>query len=182
MLFSCSYCTYRCNLRLDLIKHLFGSHSMEARFLYVCGIKGCLHTFKYGSTFSSFKTHASRKHSNWQDHVNQTNDNVAVVPVSVPAPIADPSTPVGVGPGAVSAEPDPHESIERDPSMYNLDCDTNTAISTSSSTKKAAALFILTFQEWYKLSQKTINFAVGTVNTIVDITCEGIHSSLQELS
>ena len=48
------------------------------------------------------------------------------------------------------------------------------------STKKAAALFILTFQERYKLSQKAINLAVGTVDAIVDSACEAIHSSLQE--
>jgi len=126
-MFSCTYCTYRCNLQLDLIEHLFGSHSMETRFLCICGIKGCLHTFKHGSMFSSFKAHTSQ-HPNWQDHVNQTNDNVAVVPVSMPAPVANPSTPVGVGLGAVSSDPDPHEPTEPDPTMYNLDCDTNTAV------------------------------------------------------
>lgn len=179
MLFSCTFCTFRCNLRLDLIKHLFGSHSMEPRFLYVCGIKGCPHTFKYGSTFSSFKTHASRKHPNWQDHVNQNNDGVAVVSglEPRPGPVAD-SSASGVGPSANSAEmePDPHaESFEPD-----LHCDTNTETPTGSSTKKAAALFILTFQERYKLSQKAINFAVGTVDAIVDSACEAIRSSLQE--
>ena len=73
-------------------------------------------------------------------------------------------------------KPDPHsESFEPD-----LHCDTSTEMPTSSSTKKAAALFILTFQEQYKLSQKVINFAVGTVDAIVDSACEAIRSSLQE--
>ena len=35
------------------------------------------------------------------------------------------------------------------------------------SAQNVAALFLLTFQEKYKLPQKAINFAVGSVNTIV---------------
>ena len=99
--------------------------------------------------------------------MNQNNDGVAVVSglEPRPGPVADSSAPsVGASANSVEMKPDPHsESFEPD-----LHCDTSTEMPTSSSTKKAAALFILTFQEQYKLSQKVINFAVGTVDTIVD--------------
>ena len=49
-----------------MIKHAFEAHSVEATFKITCGINGCLHQFYTGATFSSFKTHASRKHHNWQ--------------------------------------------------------------------------------------------------------------------
>lgn len=62
----------------------------------------------------------------------------------------------------------------------NLDPDDNSELSGSSSSKKAAALFILTFQERYKLSQKATNSAIGTVNTIVDSACEEVGNSLKE--
>ena len=45
--------------------------------------------------------------------------------------------------------------------------------------QKAAALFLLTFQERFKLSQSAINFAVGSINTIVDSVCESVQSSLE---
>ena len=69
-----------CNVRLDLIKHLFISHSVEATFHFVCCIKGCLHSFKFGSTYSSFKTHANRKHPNWQDYVNKPDAAPLLLP------------------------------------------------------------------------------------------------------
>lgn len=45
--------------------------------------------------------------------------------------------------------------------------------------QKAAALFLLTFQERFKLSQSAINFAVGSINTIVDSVCKSVQSSVE---
>ena len=59
----------------DLIKHSFGAHSMEATFRFNCGIKGCLHQFRSGATFSSFKSHASRKHPNWHKDINNCDQD-----------------------------------------------------------------------------------------------------------
>ena len=44
--------------------------------------------------------------------------------------------------------------------------------------QRTVALFLLTFQEKCKVSQTAINFAVGSINTIVDSVCEGVQSSL----
>ena len=66
----CSSCSYRCKTQLKLVKHTFESHSIEPTFQYKCGIKGCIHQFHSGSTFSSFKTHANRKHPNWHESIS----------------------------------------------------------------------------------------------------------------
>lgn len=59
---------------MDLMKHYFATHSMEPSFRIVCGIRGCSHSFVFGSTFSSFKSHASRKHPNWQQCVKESDN------------------------------------------------------------------------------------------------------------
>ena len=66
MVFSCTLCSYSSARKLYLIQHYFSAHSVEPCFQYTCSIRGCLHTFKAGSTFSSFKSHASRTHRDWQ--------------------------------------------------------------------------------------------------------------------
>ncbi len=170
MVFSCTFCTYCCNVRLDVIKHLFSSHSVEATFNFVCGIKGCLHSFKYGSTFSSFKTHANRKHPNWQDCVNDAEAMPPLLPVlpslSVPLLNSEPD---------LTANDDLTEPVSND--MVDV---SNAELRPCPSTQRTAALFLLTFQEKYKLSQRAINFATGTINTIVDGVCESLRDSLQE--
>ena len=42
-----------------------------------------------------------------------------------------------------------------------------------------AALFLLTFQEKYKISQTAINFAIGSINTIVNGVCESACGLIQ---
>lgn len=90
MVLSCTLCSFRCNMRLDLIKHSFAVHSMEPAFHFVCGIRGCLHSFRFGSTFSSFKSHASRKHPNWQESVNDEATHTAPSPPPL-VPSLDPN-------------------------------------------------------------------------------------------
>lgn len=75
MVLSCGMCSFRCLLRLQLIQHSFQTHSAEPTFHLVCRIKGCLHGFKFGSTYSSFKSHASRKHCNWQEYIEEVVDS-----------------------------------------------------------------------------------------------------------
>lgn len=48
----------------------------------------------------------------------------------------------------------------------------------SSAAKRTAGLFLLTFKEKFKLSQKAINFAVGSINTIVDSVCDTVQQSV----
>ena len=47
------------------------------------------------------------------------------------------------------------------------------------SANHTAALFLLTLQEKYRLSQKAVNFAVGSISTIVDSVCDSIKESVK---
>lgn len=73
VMFRCTSCSYRSEAIIAVIKHLFTAHSVEPNFFFICGINGCLHAFKCGSSFSSFKTHASRKHLGWQDDLQNSH-------------------------------------------------------------------------------------------------------------
>ena len=175
----CRYCCYCCDRMLHLVKHIFETHSFDPTFAYVCGINGCIHLFKVGSTYSSFKTHANRKHPKWKDEMeNITPPDGSVVPrnsltslegrvaLSVRIPNEESSfndiDPVVV-PGAVLDETSSFHSPER-----------------------TAAMFLLTFKEKYKLPQASINFAVSAINQIVVSVCESVKmsvkSSAQELT
>ena len=140
MVLSCAFCSYCCNVRLDLIKHLFSSHSVEATFSFVCGIKGCLHSFKFGSTYSSFKTHANRKHPNWQDYVNEP-DAVSNEPDAMPLLPTSSSLhliPESDIPASAANECQPELS---EPVVLD------TELTSWPSAQKTAALFLLTVQE-----------------------------------
>ena len=122
--------------RLDFVKHSFGVHSVEPPFRFVCGINGCMHCFTYGSTFSSFKSHASRKHPNWQERINEAECFVH--------PTASPSTDVLSG----------HETHDEEITMN--DVEPVEPMDYYPLAQRTAALFLLTFQEKHRLSQTAI--------------------------
>lgn len=176
MVLTCTLCSFQCNLRLYLIKHLFSTHSTEPTFHFVCGIRGCLHSFKVGSTYSSFKSHASRKHSNWQECVNDeavdqsrlmplasSDENCQAIPTERPLLTA-------------SQE---YVLVETAHTLCTLPPFTTSPLSCPPA-ERAAPLFLLTFQEKYKLSQSAINFAVGSINTMIDCVCGSMQTSLQD--
>ena len=168
MVLFCGFCSYCSNTRLSLIKHSFGSHCTEPTFHFVCGVKGCLHSFKFGSTFSSFKTHASRKHPNWQESVN---DEAAAITITPPPPLLTPSLDPDL-----NATQNPFE-LPEGPTIGGH-CISGPLTNPVASSQRTAALFLLTFQEQYKLSQTAINFAVGSINSIVNDVCESVHESV----
>ena len=47
------------------------------------------------------------------------------------------------------------------------------------SAQETAALFLLRFKEQYKLPQSAINFAVGSINSIVESVCDDVYESVQ---
>lgn len=152
---------------------------MEPAFHFVCGIRGCLHSFKVGSTYSSFKSHASRKHPNWQESVN--DEAVERSPPLTPSLSEDLNSQILTltQSGCPILTGQEFASGETACSLCTVQLLTTPPLSCPSA-QRAAALFLLTFQEKYKLSQSAINFAVGSINTIVDSVCESTQSSLQE--
>lgn len=166
-MWTCSSCAFCSKTRLNFVKHIFEVHSVEATFRFVCGIDGCTHNFSSGATFSSFKSHASRKHPNWQKHFNDTSE----------AEWSDPTSSSSI------RELLDHETREDETTwdVVPMDCDDSQALGHPSA-QRTAALFLLTFQEKHRLSQTAINFAVGSINTIVDSVCKSVKRSVLELA
>lgn len=171
---------YCCDRRLQFIKHLFVTHSMEDNFCLVCGIKGCFHSFKFGSSFSSFKTHASRKHPNWQQFVNDTRElPLDVLPSQSPSEMTKASGPDNETP--VQFVEQLADDVLNLPSTSEREQHTSGIISTCTcqSAQETAVLFLLRFKEQYKLPQTAINFAVGSINSIVEGVCDNVYESVQ---
>ena len=171
MVLCCTFCSYRCSTRLQLLAHSFATHSVEPTFHLVCGIQGCLHSFKCGSTYSSFKSHACRKHPNWKEHVNVA-DTLPPMPLRPVENEAQDLTETSDVSEAVAVCATPSSAAPAEQTI-------STSASTSSIAQRTAAMFLLTFQERFRVSQTAINFAVGSINTIVDGVCEVIQHSLE---
>lgn len=177
MVFSCSLCPYRSDRRFHLIKHTFDCHSMEPSFHFICGMQGCQHSFKFGSSFSSFKSHASRKHKNWQAilEVNDAESSISSLSAAISTfDSGDVDLPF-LSP--VTNEPDstmvqPSASFVQDNSDLNRS--ENSADSGVSPASKSAAMFLLTLKERYNLPQTAIDFAVGTIHGIISNVCDSI--------
>lgn len=150
-LYSCDSCCYRCNIQLEVIKHKFNTHSPEPLFRLKCGIQGCSYTFSSGSSFSSYKTHASRKHPNWQSYLKPTFSQGSID--EPPASISEQDDCM-----------DTFSEVEYNEVEYTP---SDTGVPQEVTPKVPAALFLLTFKEKYNLSQRAIDYAVGSITTIV---------------
>lgn len=224
MVLLCTSCSYCCDQSLNLLKHIFSAHSSEVNFRHVCGINGCLHSFKSGASFKSFTTHASRKHPNWHNSLASTllssphndlpftSDNDGSMATSSGAaavgstknlpdsrlatsPHSDlpfVSDPYDDGSMVISSEAAAAGSTENLPDsrlVTSTPTTSETVMTTTSTssemvdsqptTERIAALFLLTFKEQHKLTQTSLNFAVGAINGIVDGVCSSIQHQVQ---
>ena len=162
MVFACSLCAFQSNTRILLIKHQFSCHSVEPSFRLTCGIQGCSHLFKFGSTFSSFKTHASRKHTNWQQNVedeessrdaNSTTSTMHDEPVNNPEELRQ-------------------EQFDHMNDFCQSDGAGNAMLESGMNSEKVAAMFLLTFKERFIISQTALNFAVGSISRLIECARE----------
>ena len=55
-----------------------------------------------------------------------------------------------------------------------------TESSTTIIPERAAALFLLSYKEKFRLTQKAIDYAVGSVNTIAESVCADVKESIQK--
>ena len=186
---SCTACSFRCGKRLQLIQHSFYVHSVEPTFFLVCGIRGCSHTFRCGATYSSFKSHASRKHPNWQEHVNEPVDNPDIS-TSAPdaAQLTEASTDIDII-SDVEMNPLDDGSIDgtRTDGRLMSSADAVQTLPPRTCTQqlavqRTAALFLLTLQERYHVSEAAVNFAVGSIQSIVQGVFEATKTSAEQTS
>ena len=169
MVLFCTLCPYCCNVRLDLIKHL---HILWRPHFILFAVA------KVACTLSSLVLHTlhlrpmlNRKHPNWQDYVNEPDAAPLLLPTSSSMNLLNPESDL-----PESDLPAVNEHLPELPEPVVLD----TELTSCPSAQRTATLFLLTFQERYKLSQKAINFAVGTINALVDGACESLRDSLQD--
>lgn len=141
-------------------KHSFETHSVEPTFSLVCGIR-CLHLFKFGSTFSSFKTHISRKHPNWRTEINSYRASINL------------DATIQVQDDTFNGLPCPSDYLSSDDEEEMGESDKVRSV------EETAALFLLTLKEKFKLTQRALDFALGSVNEIITGVCDSIKQSAQ---
>ena len=129
-----------------------------------------MYQFLPGSSFSSFKTHANRKHPNWQQKVSVQSIQISEEPVS---------------PGQTQEDDPDHHDISDSPGEA-MDVDDTTVIACDHTDenidpKRTAALFLLTFKEKFNLSQKAMDYAVGSITTLVNQVSTSLQQSVQHV-
>ncbi len=154
----CYMCnSFRCSTNSALVKHLFQVHSYEPNFMYACHVEQCPRAFTLGSTYSSFLSHAARKHPNWKELLDQA------------PPITRPK--LNQFSNNSSASFLEHESQSEVESSMDQQDDCNDPMDFSipewpidssgdgiSDTRKAAGRFLLGLKERYRLSQAAVDF------------------------
>ena len=164
----CTYCSFRSDDKILLIRHLFQAHCHQDNFEYECEISLCTHHFTTGATYASFLTHCNRKHGNWRSLISKTcgsGDHHSLQSVT-----EDGSDVPNQLQQEQSADTDLDTSDFNASGMHDIE-DTFT-------TEKEAALFLLTLKEKYRLTQASLDFAVGCVNNIVNKTVKFIEESV----
>ena len=134
-----------------------------------------MHLFKVGSSYSSWKTHASRKHPNWQ---NEMENYGTIAPAEIPTVhCSDEDETLQSSPVAVSVTGSHADDVDDHGELAKSQDDHIFA-----DLKRTAALFLLTFKEQYKLPQASIDFAVGAINGLISTVCNSVQESLQSQS
>ena len=164
----CDYCSFRCGLKSQLVRHLFEAHSSEADFNYTCSIGGCAHFFQSASKYSSFLSHVNRKHPNWQSLLNSVEPPHTAGMMDVDQD--DNSTLIH---GNSVAGNDDHD--------LSLDSETSMLSPTFTAVTNVAAKFLLILKEQHHLSQSAIDFTVVSVNELVGLICKKLKCSVEEV-
>lgn len=153
MSMDCSRCSFRCSAELPLVKHVFEAHFADPNFTYCCPVQGCPHVFKLGSTYSSFLSHANRKHGDWRDQLSSRVSTVAST-----------TGPLETNPVSGNMDDGTFSGNMLDTDNSEMEC---CPVSGPSPVSRSAAQFLLTLKERYRLTQTAVDFAVGSVNQLV---------------
>ena len=170
--FSCDRCRFRCKAKIELVKHLFEAHCTDPNFTYSCPIAECTHVFKLGCTYySSFRSHVSRKHHDWKDQLA----------IQQPAVIFIQNEPGDHGNGS-DTEQQTEATVDFSGGGTTDSLSAGAAIEESgpSSLSRSAAHFLLTLKERYGLTQSAVNYAVGSVNQMIDDVREELQTSVEK--
>lgn len=187
--YSCTFCSFRSSNGIEFVKHLFQAHNLDTNFLYACGISSCTHVFTTGATFDTFRGHCTRKHHNWQHcFVPTTGEEEADPDISgyTSGYTEDTAESVAMH-DVVSADHDCNTTEQMDTndfsevdSLYN-DGHGETVHSecgSSDNVKIAAAKFILTLKERFKLTQASLDYTIKAVEEITLLSANALRQSI----
>ncbi|XP_065893459.1 uncharacterized protein [Dysidea avara] len=188
-LYNCSFCAYRSNIKLDLIKHLFEAHGLDATFRYQCGISSCTRVFASGSCFDAFRGHCIRKHLNWQQmltiSLEPTQDNKDP---PVDSTMSDGLSAIhseGAGGSVAISSHDCEEASIRYSDVFTDDIEHGsneqlTLAVQKETIKRDAAKFILNLKERYKLTQASLDYTIKAVDHLMFLSSKMAKQSLAE--
>ena len=134
--------------------------------MFRCPVNDCPHTFKLGATYSSFLSHCNRKHCSWKEALT----------------LQDPDEPRIPGPAVAEdhIDGDLHEDLSTVLESQGGGVDDPDSLPGNVDTlKDAAAQFILTLKEEYRVTQSAVNFTVGAVSQLVE---SAVQRSMQPLA
>ena len=171
--YSCTLCSFRSADGIEFTKHIFEAHSFDSEFRYMCGISSCTRVFESGSSFDAFRSHCNRKHHNWQHNFTPSFEDSSGITVSGSSCGSDTSTRETCESTECTLY-DHTESIQE-----ARDFDENVVIAEAhdqpkssnivlrEDVKKAAAKFILTLKEKFKLTQVSLDYTVKAVDELL---------------
>ena len=168
----CPYCTFYTTNILVFVKHLFEAHCLESNFFYICGISSCRYEFTSGSTYATFLTHCNRKHNKWRETLCQST-------------ILDGHCLYTCDSGITNAESkSSSETVDFCDDMITEDSDVMSVIAKPQFSEEedivlAAARFLITLKEKYRLTQASLDFALESVDDIIKLTSQRIENSVQ---
>ena len=203
----CSYCSFRCPSKYQLLKHLFESHSSNKDFKISCPGNDCPKSF---ATFSSFLSHANRKHPMWKEQLESSTrtflfcdglsqGGLAATTASKEADLdsssyENPEENPNEARNDADHQADPDSSIDAHiPVFSNLttngaegSCANDSIINNGVScldksvhSQAVAAKFLLTLKEQYRISQTALEFTINAVKDIVAVHSSRDHEELQ---
>ena len=146
--------------------------------MYACHVEQYPRAFTLGSTYSSFVSHATRKHPNWKELLDQAP------PITRPklnqSANSSASFPECESPGEIESDNDQQDD-NNDPMDFSTpEWPTNSSGDGVSEARKAAGKFLLGLKERYRLSQAAVDFTVGAVNQIISIVYEDLKKNVTQ--
>jgi len=182
MVYSCIFCAFRSSNGINFVKHLFDAHSLtEPTFRYQCGISSCTHIFTQGFTYDTFRGHCARKHHNWQYGF------IPNLPIhstaSDPDPVITAASSLHLSAACIrevreteSVATESHQNVQEDftidhnMSLSSFGDSEQPVYAQDESIKMAAAKFILTLKEKYKLTQASLDYTVKSVHILISMS------------
>ena len=173
-IYSCTFCSFRSVNRIEYVKHLFQAHSFESHFRYVCGISSCTHVFTRGASFDAFRGHCTRKHYNWQHGFIPTIGVEVVGPdINCCTLSSDTSTSardvvtLAVSDDCNSTDQDMDDNDFNMPHSVDNPNEYESESTSPDDVKIAAAKFILTLKEKFKLTQASPDYTIKAVEEMM---------------